>query len=301
MAEMNKISKEVESDLQQYREAFKASIDYCRPQFEAYLRFYKLWRGIKPPEMDATLSNIWINIFHSIVNNRLPLIFENVFSNPDYLTLKSDSPEYDLMADGAQAWIRDLLNDKIKIRSDAMATVQSALIGGTGYRMPYVRYVERDGKQVPVVSSKNLNFFNVFPSPNGSTVNPSDYHEESGVDWMLVVDWWSEDKIKGEAKREGFNESEIDRMFDDQNGGPRRYDEDNYKDQFKQVNGMNYEGYGAQYDKLSGDKPDTLNKRRVVHWFRRDVHMIVAEDAYLIYKGDPYMGKGTIPVVPINN
>lgn len=292
-----KKTDEVKNDLQQYREAFKASADYCQPQWEAYLRLYKLWRGVKPPEMDATLSNIWVNIFHSMVSNRMPLIFENVFSHPEYVTLKPDSPEYDLMADGAQAWIRDLLDDKIKIRSDAIPTVQSALIGGTGYRTPYVRYVERDGQQVPVVSSKNVNFFNILPSPNGSMINPSDYHVSYGVDWIFEIDWWSEDKIKADAKRKGFNKKEIDRMFQDsEDPSGRRGEEDNYKDQFKQINGMSYEGYGAQSEKFSGKVSGALKKRRVVHWHRRDVHIIVAEDEYVIFKDDPHMGKGVIPV-----
>lgn len=290
-------NKKALKTLGEFTDAFKASADYVKPQWEAYLRFYQFWRGIKPPEMDNTISRIWINIFHSTVQQRLPQIFENVFSHPEYMTLKSDSPEFDLMRDGAQAWLRDLLDDKIKIRSDAMTTVQTALIGGTGFRMPYVRYVERAGQQVPLISSKDVDFFNVLPSPNGSRINPDDFHRDDAVDWIHVIDWWREDKIKAAAKsgEQGWNKDQIAKLLDNEQGG-KESEEDNYKNQFKQINGMSYDGYGKAYSSAK-NIPDGQRKRRVVHWLCRDRHVIVAEDAYVIYEGEPPMGKGVIPLV----
>lgn len=298
MAKNNKKTKQdTKKTLEQFSDAFKSSIDYCRPQWEAYLRFYGFWRGIKPAILDSTISGIWLNIFHSIVQQRKPQIFENVFSNPEYVTLKADSPEYDLMVEPTQTWLRDLLDEKIKIRSDAEATITSTLIGGTGFRMPYVRYVERDGQQVPIISSKDLCFFNVLPSPNGSLINPSDHHRDDAVDWMCVIGWMREDIIKQmkNSDDEGWNSEQIDKLLANRDAGVRG-EEDNYKDQFKQINGMSYDGYGAQYLK-NASLPDGMKKRRVVHWYLRDRHVIVAEDAYVIYDGEPPLGEGIIPVV----
>jgi len=290
-------SKKSQKTLGEFTDAFKASAEYVKPQWDAYLRRYQLWRGVKPPEMDNTISRIWINLAHSMVQQRLPLIFENVFSHPDYLTLKSDAPEYDLMADGAQAWLRDLLDDKIKIRSDAMTTVQTALIGGTGFRMPYVRYVEREGRKVPLISSKDIDFLNVLPSPNGSRMNPDDYHRDDAVDWVHVIDWWREDKIKAAADNgePGWNKDQIGKLLANESPGYEG-EEDNYKNQFKQINGMSYEGYGRAYAN-GKNVPDGMRKRRVVHWLCRTRHVIVAEDAYVIYDGKPPMGEGVIPLV----
>jgi hypothetical protein len=297
MKESKTGNKEVKADLESFREAFKISADYCKPQWDNYLRFYKLFRGIKPPEMDATISNIWINIFNSIVANRRAQIFDMVFSHPEYVTLKSDSPEYDLMRDSAQAWLRELLDEKIKIRSDALATVDSALIGGTGYRMPYVRYENRNGRQTPIISSKDVHFFNCLPSPNGGLINPTDYHREDAVDWMLVVDWWTEEKIEKCKNMPGYNKEQINKMLGKEaTGGSDRYEEDSYKDSFKTINGLSYEGYSSQASKVT-NLPAVAKKRRLVHWYLRDRHLIVAEDAYVIYSGEPPIGEGVIPLV----
>lgn len=290
------MAESAKKTLDQFIDAFKASADYCRPQWDAYLRFYEFWRGIKPSALDSTISGIWLNIFHSLVQQRKPQLFENVFSSPEYVTLKADTPEYDLMVDGAQAWLRDLLDEKIKIRHDADATVTSALIGGTGFRMPYVRYEKRNGRQVPFISSRDLCFFNVLPSPNGSMINPTDYHRDDAVDWMFVIDWCREDKIMAYAESgiEGWNKEQIKKLLNKRDHG-QRFEEDNYKDQFKQINGMSYDGYGSQYLK-NPSIPDGMKKRRVVHWLMRDRHVIVAEDAYVIYDGKPPLGEGIIPI-----
>ena len=286
-------NKEVLAELEQFVDALELSMSYCKPSFESYLKYYKLFRGVKPPAMDATFSNCWINIFQSIVLNRKAQLYDMVFSHPEYMSLKSDSPEYDLMVDPAQAWLRELLDEKIKIRSDALATLDSALIGGTGYRMPYVRYEKLNGRQTPIISSKNLSFFNVLPSPNGSIINPSDYHRDDAIDWLFVVDWWSEAKIEASKNLPHFNKSQIGKLLSKRESG-ETFEEDSYKDAFKSINGISYEGYGAQAGKVSR-LPNSLKKRRLVHWFRRDKHIIVAEDAFVIYSGPLPMGEGIIP------
>ena len=288
-------NKEVLEELQLFTECFKISMDYCRPQFEAYLRFYKLFRGIKPPEMDGTLSGIWIDIFKAQVLNRRAQLFDMVFSHPEYMSLKSDSPEYDLMRDPAQAWLRELLDEKIKIQGDALATIDSSLIGGTGYRMPYVRYTKQNGRHAPTISSKDVCFFNVLPSPNGGLINPTDFHREDAVDWVNIIDWCTEYEIDKNADRAGFNKAQIGKLLD-KSGNPTPNEEDVYKDQFKSINGISYEGYGAQSGKAPNLSPK-MKKRRLTYQYRRDKLVIVAEDAYVIYDGKLPMGEGIIPLV----
>ena len=294
MADGKTDTKGVSRDLLQYIESFQLSVDYCEPQWESYMRFYEFWRGKKPTALDSTISQIWVNIFHQVVQNRYPLIFQSVFDAPEYVTLSANSPEYQLSVDPAQTWIRDLLDNKIKIRNSAVPTVQSALIGGTGYRAPYVRYVNQGGKQVPIITSRDLNFFNVLPSPNGSLINPSEYNNDDAVDWMFVVDWWTEDYIRKIGGRPGFNKEQIGKLLDKRPDN-ERYEEDEYKDRFKTVCGLQYEGFSSTYDKID-NLPPSMKKRRIVHWYRRDKHIIVAEDAYVIYSGEPELGEGVIPV-----
>ncbi len=282
----------VKAELEQFIEAFKISQDFVEPTWEAYTRFYEYWRGIKPIELDSTISGIWLNIFHQLVQNRIPQLFEPVFSSPDYLTLESDSPEYDFSRLPAQTWLRNLLDEKIQIRASAHRTLQSACIGGTGFRMPYVKY---NGKNNPTITSRDVNFFNVLPSPNGSQINPSDYDSDNALDWVFIIDWWTEDKIKVLASMEGGNKSEIQRFLDDE-PGRGTYDEDNYKNRFKQIHGQNYDGFGEMYNDIP-NLPSSLKKRRVVHWFRRDKHIIVAEDAFVIYSGKGPFDDGTFPLV----
>jgi hypothetical protein len=287
---------EVSRDLSQFRDAFRASASYCKPQWEKYLRMYKLWRGVKPPEVDATISRIWINMAHAMVQNRTPLIKENVFSHPEYMQLKSDSPDYDFMRIPAQTWLRDLLEDKIQIRSDINATITSALFGGTGFRMPSVHYMKVGKQWLPKIGSRDLDFFNVLPSPNGGLINPTDAHRDDAVDWVFVIDWWTEEKIEKVANKKGFNKEQIGKLLEKAADGSDSNDEDQYRSAFKTVNGLSYEGYGAQLRGMK-DAPSSLKKRRVIHWFRRDVHIVVAEDAFVIYRGTPPIGEGIIPAV----
>ena len=105
MAKTSVSEKELEKIIVRYTDAFKLSMAYCKPKWEDYTRFYKFWRGVKPVELDSTISGIWVNLFNQVVNNRFPQIFENVFSSPEYLTLKADSPEYELSVQPAQTWL----------------------------------------------------------------------------------------------------------------------------------------------------------------------------------------------------
>lgn len=300
MEATDKSAKGTMQTLGQFRDAFKLSMSAVQPHWDQYLRLYKLWRGVKPAALDATISNIWINLCHSLVQDRLPEIFANVFSNPDYMTLESDHPRYDLSRDAAQTWLRHLLDDKIKIRSDAMGTMQSVLIGGTGFRMPYVRYAKNISDQwVPTISSRDIDFYNVLPSANGGLMNPDDGGRDDAVDWIFIIDWWTEAKIEAMAdqKIEGWNVEQVGKMLrDPASYGAERYEEDAYKNEFKQVNGMSYSSYGEQSAKVP-NLPASAKKRRIIHWLRRDKHIIVGEDAFVLYEGKPPMGEGVIPLV----
>lgn len=295
MADRKNKTSGINAEREQFIEAFKVSIDYVEPVWEDYIRFYEYWRGIKPVELDSTISGIWLNIFHQLVQNRLPLLFENVFSHPEYLTLESDSPEYDFSRLPAQMWLRNLLDDKIKIRSSAHQTLLSACIGGTGFRMPYVRYVNKGGRMEPIITSRDVNFFSALPSPNGYRINPDDYNSDNAVDWMFVIDWWSEDQIKALGSSEEANKDQIGKLLNEESGRDT-YEEDNYKNRFKTINGQSFDGYGQLYRDIS-NLPKSIKKRRVVHWFRRDKHIIVAEDAYVIFSGKTPFDDGTIPLV----
>jgi hypothetical protein len=113
---------------------------------------------------------------------------------------------------------------------------------------------------------------------------------------MFVIDWWTEDKIKKLGTTKGFNKQQIGKLLEEKKGSAQGdFEEDNYKDQFKTINGLDYDGMAAQYDKVP-NLPASIKKRRIVHWFRRDRHIIVAQDAYVIYSDKPPIGEGIIPV-----
>ncbi|HKL20217.1 MAG TPA: hypothetical protein VJ904_00340, partial [Tichowtungia sp.] len=128
-------------------------------------------------------------------------------------------------------------------------------------------------------------------------INPTDYHRDDAVDWVFIIDWWPEERLNAMKKNggEGWNKSEIDRLLKKEADGTES-EEENYKNQFKQINGMSYEGYGNQYA-TGKNIPEGKRKRRVVHWLCRDRHVIVAEDRCVIFEGEPPLGKGIIPLV----
>lgn len=285
MAELDKTVKE-------YLEAFGAGIDYCKPYWETFARLYQLWKMEKFDELLATYSKVNLGVGYAAVQDRIPKIFEGVFSNPGYISLRADDPEFEDSVDGSTAWLRDMLDDKIKIQKTIMPTLQTMTIGGTAYRAPCVKYVRRGKSWEPRIGSENVDFFNIIPAPGGGVVNPWDVDSENAVPWVMRIAWVSEDYITAQVEKGIWNKEAADLMLR-KNPNYNNYPEQRYQNTFASIDSLHYAAPGSWKPK----KYKSTTKRRVVHWFKRDKHIIIGEDAYKLYEGPPVLPGGIIPIV----
>jgi len=206
---------EVKPIIKSYRRAMKASEEYVKPYWEDFLRLYKYWHLKKPDILTKTYSRISLNLFHTMVQEKIPKIYRNVFSNEDMVTVSGSDPRSEMFSELAQAWLRDMLSNRIKLQHTIMPTIQSAMIGGNGFRMPTVNFVKNsEGKYERRISGRNLDFFNVLPSPGGGQINPFDNDTSSALEWAFVIDWWSEEKIKALAEKGVLDKDQVGRMLD---------------------------------------------------------------------------------------
>ncbi len=286
MASTSKVDKMITA----FIDAFDAALEYARPHWDQYARLYQLWRTKRFYELEATYSKINLCLFHSTVQDRLPKLYENIFSTERFFSVQGDNPLAELSAKQAEAFMLDLMRDKIKVHSTIWPTLQTVLIGGTAYRMPHVTYVKQGDTMVPRLASKDLDFFQVLPAPGGGHVNPICGNEYPAVPWVMVVDWWTEDKIKALAERGILDKEGVRRLLAQK--GTNNFEEEAYRDRFATVGNLQYTG-ADYYRKHMGDIGDKSASRRIVHWLRRDKHIIIGEDWVVLYEGE---SDGVIPI-----
>jgi hypothetical protein len=282
----------VDPRITEFHDSFQAGIDYARPYFEQYYRLYKLWKVHRFDELKATFSKINLGLFHAAVQDRLPKIFENVFATNQFVSLVANNPVAEMARAGAQTWLLSTLRDKLRIQSEIMPTLQTALIGGTAYRMPHVTYKpDVNGKWRKEIGSRDIEFFNVIPAPGGGQVNTFDNHSGRAVPWVMIVDWWTETKIREMAKAGVLEKEGVRRLLDRKPDD--HFEEDQYRDAYSTVGNIQYTGPDQLRRENTENNPKGA-QRRIVHWIRRDRHLIIGEDWVVLYDGKNEAG--TIPL-----
>ena len=269
--------------LEAYKKAWEISRSFVEPQFELAIRLYKLWKGVLPSEFESTYTHLNLPLAHSVVQERIPKHLTTYFSTQDFVSLEATSPEHEFHKDQAELWLRDLLTNKLNLRHGIFPTIQDVEIMGNGYRRPQM--IWKDGQ--PRIVSGPTNYFQVLPAPNGGLVNPYEFTSESAVEYVFIVDWMLESRLKGLRKKEGFNEDQINELL--KNKPNHENWTDNYKDQYSHiVSGVEYDGPSSWRAQALGTK-GLPQRRRCVFWKRHDKLTIVAEDKYVIYDGKPIL------------
>jgi len=280
-----------------FREEFLVSSEFCKPHFELAARHQALWRGKKPWQLDGTASKVMLNIAFGICQDRLPKLKKNIFGGENFLSLDSIHPRYDSGREQAEAWIRNLYKDEsqLNILAEIEPTLQSTLVTGTGYRMPYARKT-RDGRWQ--ISVRDADFYQVLPAAGGGRINPMNTDSDDCLPYYFFVDWMTNEQIKALEKYPGYQKDQAEKCMatDMQNVG---HIDNQYQELFSIVGGVNY---GTGKNDWRTRMNDTVRgketgRRRVVNWFRRDKWIIIAQDSYRIYEGPPPMGKGLLNLV----
>lgn len=296
-------AQKVDPRIVAFRDSYIAAVEYARPHWELYARLYALWKGKPFAELAGTFSQINLNFFHAAVQDRLPKLYDNIFSTTDFVDVRATEPVAQFTAPAAKTWLTHLLREKIRIQQSIMPTLQTVLIGGTAYRMPHVQYVQEGGKLEKYITSRDVDFFHVLPAPLGGHVNPDCQHSENAVPWVMIVDWWTEDYIRAQAKAGVLDADGVRRLLD---MGPQDiFLENQYRNVFATVGKLEYQSEDSWRMRLrsaggiqaaDGKTQAGLghNRRRVVHWWRRDRHLIIGEDCCVLY--DEPNPDGVIPL-----
>ena len=288
------ITEDQRKILEAYNEAMQISIEYCRGPWDQFIRLYKLWAGHKPPQLNNTISKVMINYFYQAVQDRLPKIMDNVFGSESLVSLRAETPQAELFRDVNEMWLRELLDEKIRVRENIHATLTQMLIGGTGFRMPVVYY---DKDKRPRFTSRTLDFFQVLPSPGGGAINPDDAHTEGALEWVFVVEFWDEKKLRS---HKGLDQKEVEAMLaeDPLEAAAEPSEIETYRNQYQNIGQVQY-GTSEQWrDRMNTVQKHTkTQKRRIVHWYLRDRHVIVGEDSFLLRDGGPTTPNGDFPIV----
>ena len=290
-------TKGLSSDIADYREAFWIASTFCEPYWELAARLYSLWRGVKPWQLEGTASKIMQNIAFGVVQDQLPKFKKNIFGGEDFVSLESVHPRYDAGREQAEAWLRNLLKDEsqLNILAEIEPTLQSVSVIGDGYRMPFARK-SSDGRWQ--VTSRDVDFFQILSAPVGGRINPQDRDADDSLPFFFMIDWMTDAQIKKLSAFDGYQKDQAEKCMAskiDNVGGI----DNTYRELFQVIGGVNY-GNGKndwRTEMNDTERGQKTGRRRVVHWFRRDAWLIIAQDSYLIYKGKLPMGDGILPLV----
>lgn len=293
------MARELNPIVSAYTEAFELSLEYCRGPWDAAITLYELWRLKKFSALERTHSKIAIHLHHSMVQDRAPKILNNVWSDKNLVSLKAKSPQSEPFKGYNELWLRDRLSS-MNLMFTGLSTVQMALIAGTSYRMPSVVWGKSrsSDRLKPIICSKNLDFFSVLPSPRGGKVNPDGPDTSECAEWVFIIDWMQESTMKSLAKQGVFSQEQVTQMLE-HTGAAADWPEEAYRARFDRANSVSFGGSTDWRRRIDGIKP-AGRRRRIVHWYLRDKHYIIGEDAFLLYEGEPEItdeyGNGVFPL-----
>jgi len=295
-------------------EAREISREFVKPYWERFARFYKLYRGEITEDLDTTYTQVFLHILMALVGDLLPRDVASVFSVPDWVQLEATEPELEPYANVATKWLQYQANERFNLPFNLIPTFQSVHVFGTAFR--HVSSVW-DTVETPVSSptamfsgvplgfqtttqisqrwrltDQALDIFSVYPAPNGGLINPVDNNQECAVDWLGIVDWMTESRIKQLAAAGIFDGDEVAAMLESR---PREDDfEETYKEKMRVARDENSAGSPGWLSRMSNLKHQP-RRRRIERWYFRDKWIFVADQKYVLYNG-PGLPGGIFPV-----
>jgi len=291
---------EIDKTVKKFRDLFLLASENCQPHFEQAARMYALFRGMKPWQLQGTSAQIMVNLAFAMVEERKIKLKKNIFGGEDFLSLDALHPRYESGREQAEAWLRNTLRDEsqINILESIDPTLQSALVMGNGYRMPFARK-NKDGKWY--VSSRDVDFFQILPIPGGGKINPQDSQADDALPGFFHIDWMEDSQIKALSAFPGYRKDAAEELF--KSGAVVESGVDNqYRAISNIIGSVNYgQGRNNWRTRINDITPEGDNgrRRRVVNWFSRadNKWRIIAQDLYMVYEGPLPMGDGILPLV----
>lgn len=283
------VAPKLDAKVVTFRQVFRVDAEAAQPQWNLVTRIWGLCRGKPPPELQGTFSKIMINTAFQLVEERKGHLHRNLFSmvtgSP---SLQADNPVAELLKDQAEDWLVDMVNNtsKLNMPGNFLArTLPDVCITGTAFRMPYVTRVKQDdGKIVPVINSKDVDFFQVLPAAQGGALNPIDRISDDVLPHFHYIDWWTNDQIEKWSVYKGFNKDQAAMAIASRPTTANELDT-MFQDVSNIVGGVDFGGRKNDWRQRMNNIDGVDGRKRVVLWNQRDELTVIVEDRYKIYQG----------------
>lgn len=302
--------------LKKYRDAMDLAVEYCTPYFDKGVRFYKLFNGILPPELDGTFSKIMLEIAHAMIEDELPRSTRAYLTTQDWFNVRAHEVELEPVKDTVKKWLFYQMETVQRFPMTFIPTVQSAHIFGNGYRVYGHKFLKsrkiqrthdtgfmgmpENFRDEEVISHRGMitgmftDFFSVLPLPGGGFVNMIDDVQLPCVDGVLWIDYMRKDAIEAEGEKGAFNKKEIAAMF--RKPGSDAIDEtEQWRTELPQTSNWASQTLPAYIKKVRDANMSLSHRYQVVWFFERDNWMAVGEGKYILYDGPPLID--AIPIV----
>lgn len=309
MSEYQGKSQKEQDAVKLYRDTLAVSVSYCRPYFEKAVRFYRLFRGILPPEIDGTFSKVMLNFAWSMIENEVSKSLRSVLTNPQWFDVEAEDPSLEFEAANCRKWLKYQMEHVQRLAITGVPTIQATHIFGTGYRIYSHKFKNkkksyreesgslmgipigfRDKTEITrksIISGQYADFFTVFPIPGGGQVNSVDDSCSSVVKGLIWVDYMGKKDIEALAKENPrWNKQEIGRLFERKITNSDDVTSE-FHDKLSETDGGWYNFRQPEWLNLY-DKDNGLDRQYRVGWmWLWDRWIVCAEDEFLLYDGPP--------------
>jgi hypothetical protein len=309
MSEYDGKSEEQRKAVKLYRDTLAGCISYCRPYFEQGVRFYRLFRGIMPPEIDGTFSKVMLNHAWAMIETECSKSLRSVLTNPQWFSVEAKTPDLEFQAENARQWLQYQMERVQKIAVTSVPSVQAAHIFGTGYRIYTHKFKVRKTQErvmvtgrfgIPqgfedkvnitkqsVISGQYADFFTVFPIPGGGQVNAIDDSCSQMVRGVIWIDYMSRKDLEAQANSNPkWNKREMGAMFD-RNPSSSEDVSAEYRDKLNDSKGGWYNFRQPEWLNIYNQDNGLDRQYRVGWMWLRDRWIVVGEDQFLLYDDKP--------------
>jgi hypothetical protein len=310
-------SEDQQKALKKYRATLEIAKDYSLVHFDNCVRWYRLWVGEIPPELEGTYSKVMLQLAYAMIEQELPRAIRQIFNSPDWFDLDAKEPSLEYPAKAAQKWLQYQVDKVQNLPYTIIPTLQEAYLFGTGYRGYTHRYIKRQinrrrepaGRELgyghgfhdvtdeelrSTISGSYINQFNVLPLPGGGLCNAYDTESDAVSDAVMLVTYETDSALKRAVEDESYNKDEVGRLLK-----AAGTDGDDPSAAFKDALVMDSEMWSRlpmpQWaQKIRAERINLAKRYRVVWLFEKDNWLAVGEDRFVLYDGP-----GAIDAKPI--
>jgi hypothetical protein len=317
VAEYTDLSDDQRRALRTYLDGMEISKEYVKPYFEKFVRHFRLFNGVLPPELDGTFSKIMLNLGFSMVDNEMPRSLRALLGTTDWFSTTANDPSLEEFAPLTRKWLAYQMEYVQRISQSIIPSVQSAHICGTGYRVYGCRMIPKVQKRripseyamgIPigyadqiettpryVIGGQDVNVFNIWPLPGGGTINSFDDSQATSTDGLIWQSFMTKAEIEANVKNEQWDGRQAQSLFDKQVSGDKADPADEYKSQVSD-SAIGWHSFTSPswMERMRSESKDLPCRYRVAWFFMRDKWIVIGEDRFVLYDGEP-----GLPFIPV--